>query len=50
MLEKFGVHVSWLNSGGGKVIAKGKVDNSNSMRMEKRNSEPGWTISSFVQH
>ena len=39
MLEKFGVHVSWLNSGGGKVIAKGKVDNSNSMRMEKRNSE-----------
>ena len=41
MLEKFGVHISWLGAGGGKVVGKGKVDNSNAMRMEKRNSEQG---------
>lgn len=39
MLEKFGVHISWLGAGGGKVAGKGKVNNPNAMRMEKRNSE-----------
>ena len=39
MLEKFGVHISWLGAGGGKVVAKGKVDKSNSMRMEERGGE-----------
>ena len=36
MLEKFGVHISWLGAGGGKVVGKGKVENSNAMRMEER--------------
>ena len=39
MLEKFGVHISWLGAGGGKVVAKGKVEKPNSMRMEERSSE-----------
>ena len=39
MLEKFGVHVSWLGAGGGKVVGKGKVEKQNEMRMEERNNE-----------
>ena len=41
MLEKFGVHISWLGAGGGKVVGKGKgnVENSNAMRMEERRNE-----------
>ena len=42
MLEKFGVHVSWLGAGAGKV-AKGKVGKSivgNAINLEERNSGP----------
>ena len=38
MLEKFGVHVSWLGMGSGKH-AKGKVGKSqNAIRLDERNS------------
>ena len=41
MLEKFGVHMSWLGAGGGKTIVKSKVvgKNPNSMQMGERNGE-----------
>ena len=41
MLEKFGVHMSWLGAGGGKTIVKSKVigNNPNSMQMGERNGE-----------
>ena len=37
MLEKFGVHISWLGAGGGKTVGKGKVAGAtNGMKLEER--------------